>query len=104
MDDAASGEMTEAIGGMVYVFDQLDSAEKLKVVVSSLGPTNPPDASWANLDTIVKEGRKDDICARPGDGESQNSVPIGIYRSSRTSAFLLFSPGVFCRNCDYEVR
>lgn len=41
--DAASREVAESIGGMVYFFDQKECAEKFKAAVSSLGLIGSPD-------------------------------------------------------------
>lgn len=53
--EAASEQVAEAVGGVVYIFDQQERAEKLKAAVASLGPTDPPHASRATLNAVVKE-------------------------------------------------
>lgn len=47
--------MAEAVGGVVYVFDQKERAEKLRAVVSSLGPTDSHDLRRTKLDAVMKE-------------------------------------------------
>lgn len=39
-------------GRVVYFFSEEESAEKLKAVISSVGPTDPPTLLRANLDAV----------------------------------------------------
>lgn len=120
LHDAASGQVAEAVGGVIHVFDQEEGAEKLKAAVSRFGPTDDRPAQLASSETaggdtgnIISKAverpriysRKNVTCTYADGGECRNFRPrLHLPLQQNTYFFLLFSPDVSGESCDYKIQ